>query len=235
MAASVRMEDEAFSDIRYDVLANVCQLADSDHARGKMAALWRQCTALGSYVLSEPTVRAVLGANAVAGLIESELGERVDGGIRIRGTRGRIEWLKKLRKNASKGGKAKAAKRQGVGKQEPSNSVPPPCPPAPAPSPVLKEEKPPAADDSIRPAVEAFDAYFRDANGGAKPTWGAKQIAMLKTLAKRHTVAEVVRRIESLRSKPPSFPPQPWDLATFISNADRCAAQLTHTWTAPIA
>lgn len=93
----------------------------------------------------------------------------------------------------------------------------------------------PAADDSIRPAVDAFDAYFRDANGGAKPTWGPKQIAMLKTLAKRHTVAEVVRRIESLRSKPPSFPPQPWDLATFVSNADRCAAQLTHTWTAPIA
>lgn len=42
MAASVRIEDEAFADERYDALARAAGLADADHARGKMARLWRQ-------------------------------------------------------------------------------------------------------------------------------------------------------------------------------------------------
>jgi hypothetical protein len=129
MAASVRIEDEAFSDVRYGVLATLCLLADADHARGKMAVLWRQCTARNTYVLSESIVCAVLGENGASALVESGLGERVDDGIRIRGTRGRIEWLRKLKKNAQKGGRAKAAKRQEVGKQKAAKSLPPPCPP----------------------------------------------------------------------------------------------------------
>ena len=136
MAASVRIEDEAFSDVRFEVLATLCQLADADHARGKMAKLWRQCTAQGSYVLNESVVRAVLGADGATSLTESGLGEQVESGIRIKGTRGRIEWLKKLRNNARKGGKAKAAKRQTQGRQLEDASLPPPFPPAPAPAPI---------------------------------------------------------------------------------------------------
>ena len=148
MAASVRIEDEAFSDVRYDLLATLCQLADADHARGKMAKLWRQCTAQSAYVLSESLVCAILGGAGAVSLIESGLGERVEAGIRIRGTRGRIEWLKKLRNNAKKGGRAKAAKRQTQGKQEAAKSVPPAFPPAPAPAPVKEDQRsasPPAA------------------------------------------------------------------------------------------
>lgn len=145
MAASVRIEDEAFSDVRYDVLAVTCALADADHALGKMARLWRQCTAMHSYVLPVSVVCAVLGPNGASALVESRLGEAVDGGIRIRGTRGRIEWLKKLRQNAKKGGTALAAKRQPngspIGKQKGAKSVPPPSPPAPAPAPAQEEDQ----------------------------------------------------------------------------------------------
>jgi len=235
MAVSVRIEDEAFSDVRYDVLATLCLLADSDHARGKMAVLWRQCTAQGTYVLPESVVRAVLGANAPCALIESGLGEAVDGGFRIKGTRGRIEWLKKLRKNAQKGGKAKAAKRQTRGKQEAAKSLPPPFPPAPAPAPApanKKRAEPPAQPPldlepkqpaAHQPAVAAFHAYFRGANGGTSPTWDDVTIAMMKTLVGKHTCAEVVRRIEIIRTAPPVFPPQPWDLKTLVGNFDKCA------------
>lgn len=149
MAASVRIEDEAFSDVRYDVLAKTCQLADADHARGKMAKLWRQCTAQRAYVLPVSLVESVLGGQAVDGLCISGLGEAVAGGIRICGTKGRIEWLAKLKKNAAKGGKVKAAKRQDGGKQEAAKSVPPPFPPSPSPAPSpaqrSQRESPPAS------------------------------------------------------------------------------------------
>jgi len=140
MAAPVRIEDDAFSDVRYDVLATLCQLADADHARGKMAVLWRQCTAQNTYVLSAAVVCAVLGPRGAESIVESGLGEQVDAGIRIRGTRGRIEWLRKLKKNAQKGGRAKAAKRQKVGKREAAKSLPPPFPPTPTLTPTQKRE-----------------------------------------------------------------------------------------------
>ena len=142
MAASVRIEDEAFSDERYGVLAALCGLADADHARGKMARLWRQCTAQRTYVLPIDLVCSVLGENGADCIVKASLGELVEGGIRIRGTKGRIEWLAKLRNNARKGGKAKAAKRQDGGKQEAAKSLPPAFPPAPAPAPAqISEER----------------------------------------------------------------------------------------------
>lgn len=115
---SVRIEDDAFGDLRYETLAQVAGLADADHARGKMARLWRQCTAERIYHLSETEVCAVLGSRGVDALIESRLGEQTDRGIRIRGTRGRIEWLEKLRKNGKKGGRPKKTKTKPSGFQE---------------------------------------------------------------------------------------------------------------------
>ncbi len=115
--ASVRIEDEAFSDARYLILAARAGLADADHARGKMALLWRQCTMAGTYVLDEDFVTAVLGPNGVTALVKAHLGEETPDGIRIRGTEGRIEWLERIRENGRKGGRksAEANKRAASG------------------------------------------------------------------------------------------------------------------------
>ena len=137
---SVRIEDDAFGDLRYETLAKEAGLADADHARGKMARLWRQCTAERIYHLSETEVCAVLGPRGVDALIESRLGEQTDRGIRIRGTRGRIEWLEKLRKNGKKGGRPRKASDES--KRKPSGfreSNPPALVTAPAP--VLAQEE----------------------------------------------------------------------------------------------
>lgn len=99
MGAPIRMEDEAFSDERYEDLARFAGLADADHARGKMARLWRQCTLESSYVLPRETVMRILGANGVEALVAARLGDVAKNGVRIRGTKGRIEWLKTLRNN----------------------------------------------------------------------------------------------------------------------------------------
>lgn len=125
---SVRIEDDAFGDIRYQRLAAECGLADSDHALGKMARLWRQCTAENSYHLDPADVIAVLGPRAVDGLAVARLGSLEGEKIRIRGTRGRIEWLETLRENGRKGGRPK---------REPSGSLDlNPLAPSPALDPV---------------------------------------------------------------------------------------------------
>jgi hypothetical protein len=107
---SVRIEDDAFGDIRYERLARECGLTDADHARGKMARLWRQCTAEKRYQLDREDVISVLGERGVDALLASRLGEMHGDKIRIRGTKGRIEWLDKLRNNGRKGGRPKKTK-----------------------------------------------------------------------------------------------------------------------------
>lgn len=141
MAVSVRIEDEAFSDRRYDVFARILGLPDADCARGKMAAVWRQCTQEQIYVLNGEMVRAILGENGPDALIISGLGEVVDGGIRISGTRGRIEWLARLRKNGRKGGRPKKPNGNHLVSRNTAPEQPGANPPAPAPAPVTTEEE----------------------------------------------------------------------------------------------
>lgn len=126
--ARVNIEDDAFGDGRYDRLAHECGLADADHARGKMARLWRQCTTEKRHVLDDRDVILVLGDRGPDALIASRLGERTEGGIRIRGTRGRIEWLEKLRKNGRKGGRPRKATRKPDGLASGSLESNPPTP-----------------------------------------------------------------------------------------------------------
>jgi uncharacterized phage protein (TIGR02220 family) len=136
MAASVRIEDEAFADERYEDLALAAGLADADHARGKMARIWRQCTIENQHALPFETIRRILGERGIDALRTARLGDVLeDGRVRIRGTRGRIEWLEKLRKNGRKGGRPKITKCKPSGSAELN-------PPAPAPAPTRSKIPP---------------------------------------------------------------------------------------------
>jgi uncharacterized phage protein (TIGR02220 family) len=121
---SVRIEDDAFGDLRFEILATEAGLSDSDHARGKMIRLWRQCTAENVHTLPEAVVVSVLGVRGVSALIVARLGEKNSHGVRIKGTKGRIEWLENLRKNGRKGGRPTGSKtktkREPSGFQEPN-------------------------------------------------------------------------------------------------------------------
>jgi hypothetical protein len=182
MAASVRVEDEAFSDRRYERLAVEAGLADADHARGKMAVLWRQCTLEQTHVLDDHDVISVLGARGVDALITSRLGERVDGGgIRIRGTKGRIEWLKRLRdngKHGKSGGRPRKKKNPaGLADDNPKggpSASPDKTPPAPAPAPapaldlvVLEGD----SDERTVPAGALNAAFEKTWHWSISPKW----------------------------------------------------------------
>jgi uncharacterized phage protein (TIGR02220 family) len=83
-----------------------------------MARLWRQCTLEQSPFLPAATITRILGERGVHALVESRLGEVTDKGIRIRGTKGRIEWLKKLRNNKKFGKLGGRPKKNPYGFQE---------------------------------------------------------------------------------------------------------------------
>ena len=163
MAASVRIEDEAFACPRFVMLGRL-QLDDPAAATelasavglGTMAKLWRQCTAMDAYELPAAMVAVYVDPEFV---VAAMLGERTDNGmIRIRGTRGRIEWLAKKRKASRKGGAATRARSRA--KKGPSgppvasrNGGPnggPPAP-APAPAPALSPPTPSQAEAEGRP------------------------------------------------------------------------------------
>lgn len=79
-----------------------------------------------TYVVSPAIVEALVGPGTAAHLVTAELAELVEGGLRIKGTRGRIEWLwhererRRLEREqehgrAVNGGKARAATARRVG------------------------------------------------------------------------------------------------------------------------
>lgn len=111
MAAPVRVEAEAFSDPRIQLLAELAGWSRYE-ALGRMAHLWSACTERQLYVVPEPVIRGTLGPNGIQLLLESDLGERVGGGIRVRGTDGRIEWLGDFREQHVAAGRARAATAQ---------------------------------------------------------------------------------------------------------------------------
>lgn len=245
---SVRIEDDAFGDLRYETLAQVAGLADADHARGKMARMWRQCTAERIYILTEAEVCAVLGPRGVSAIIAARLGDQVSRGIRIRGTKGRIEWLANLRENGKKGGRPRKANKET--RQKPSgfgeSNPPSPSPshsPVSAPAPVQGSEIAPAAPSSEpdKPAkakrkaeakptppgyaatIATFHAAY-EAQTGSKPTWGAKQGAMVKRLLESHGADETQARIARLFAGAiAAWCAAPYDIGTLVQHFDKLA------------
>jgi hypothetical protein len=109
--ATVNIDDSVWTDPRFVLVGKGFGLSAYD-VIGRMAKIWAYCTEKGAYSLDAQTIDVIaeLDAFAVA-LVTCGLAENKNGEIRIKGTRGRIEWLRNLRKNARKGGLAASAKR----------------------------------------------------------------------------------------------------------------------------
>lgn len=110
MAANVRIEDDAFNDPRIGLLGDLAGY-NRFEALGRLAHLWRICTQREAYVLEESWIVATLGEKGPEAMLKAGLGEKAEGGIRVKGTKGRIEWIQKLRANAGAGGRAAKVRR----------------------------------------------------------------------------------------------------------------------------
>lgn len=242
MSASVRIEDEAFSDERYADLAEHLGLPDADCARGKMARIWRQCTIETRYALDVRTIERILGPNGVDALVKSRLGEsKRDGSVRICGTEGRVEWLDRLRKNGKHGVKGGRPKKthQGFANETlggVENKTPPAPAPAPAPTKKREESAPRAAlravpDPDLEQAFATYVAYFKRRTGHP-PTCIPKQRKKFDDLARALGPSEIERRIGILATTNP-WPHEPWNVDTLVKHIDKIAAPPTTNSTAP--
>jgi len=122
MAASVRIESEAFSDPRVELLGTLAGY-NRYEALGRLAHLWMVCTHRESYELPAVNVIACLGEKGIEALVGSGLGERTESGVRVKGTKGRIEWLKTRREASRAGGEAKRTQSQPKAKPNGSQTV----------------------------------------------------------------------------------------------------------------
>lgn len=170
--ARINVEQTALSDTRYKALARMLDLGDADHALGKMVRVWNECTERETYTLPCWAIEAIFDSDqAPQAVVDAELAEWVDDTmrhLRIRGTKGRIEWIGRFR-NADKvrAGKVRAANANRdphtgtftstppapSSKTKVFTSTPPARPAAPSPSPaptsrnigLLRKPHPPAA------------------------------------------------------------------------------------------
>jgi hypothetical protein len=167
MGASVRIEAAAFSDTRFKVLARLRGFQDADLALLKCARIWAYQTEMytpehPTYVVPTEVIEAELGPGAGDDLVTARLAEREPTGFRIKGSKGRIEWLWSKRNNGKKGGRPAKSADDGEGKPTGSGSVPvrqteneptpnPPSPsPSPSPSPDPQTQNPESASRDAR-------------------------------------------------------------------------------------
>jgi len=111
VTAPVRIEAEAWGDLRFATLARLMGFADLDHALIKVSRIWSWQTEhytpeAPTYWVDPELVDSALGAGGGAALVRSRLAEEGPGGLRPRGTKGRIEWLHQRRLASAKGGEA---------------------------------------------------------------------------------------------------------------------------------
>lgn len=243
MGAGVRVDDVAFFDVRFDYLARLAKLADADHARGKVERLWLACTQRGTYVLPEAMVDSVVSADA---LVAAELAERVDGGVRLRGTVGRTEWYTQAVEHGRRG----AAKRWGPDgdPSRPPIGGPNAQPPHPRGGERGGSARKGGSQRQIRSQSESqskrregelegegrgpemarvvarYVELFGEQSGGARPRLTARETSLVGQLVALPGGAdEVVRRMENMFQAPPAWPPPPHDLRTLHQHFDRFA------------
>lgn len=122
--AAARIDNEAWSDPRFSLLAKLCGLDHPHFALIKCVWLWSYCTEKNVTVVRPEIIDAHVGMDGFAEkLVTSELGERVEGGVRVCGTKGRIEWLTKKRVSGKAGGAAKASNLLANARSLPSDNL----------------------------------------------------------------------------------------------------------------
>jgi len=119
-------------DWRFEALGDVAGYSRTD-ALGRMVRLWSYCTQEQLYIVTETAVKAHLGARGVEAIVAADLGEVVEGGVRVKGTAGVIEWFAPVKDKREKrrAGKVRAATATRDPKTGRLMATSPSCLPAP--------------------------------------------------------------------------------------------------------
>jgi uncharacterized phage protein (TIGR02220 family) len=99
----------------YQSLQEALGLPKRADAIGRMASLWQWCLTEETDVAPAKVVDAHLGRGGAEAIVECDLGELVDGGIRIRGTQKRIAQWQQRQTDLQGAGRKRAAEAQRKG------------------------------------------------------------------------------------------------------------------------
>lgn len=81
--------------------------------------------------------------------------------------------------------------------------------------------EPTLAKSDLQVAIDAFDAAYRIAYDGARPSWGPKTCGQLKRLVVSHTATVVVERIASLFGGALPWIAGRYDVGALVSHFDK--------------
>jgi hypothetical protein len=110
--ADVTLEASLWSDPRFALVASVAKV-DVFSARARVARVWSACTDRESTTLPEKHVDLFAElAGFGRAMVAAELADETPDGLYIRGTQGRIDWLKDVRSRAAAGGRKTAQNRR---------------------------------------------------------------------------------------------------------------------------
>lgn len=234
--ASVRLEDSVWTDPRFVMLGNLLGASKFD-AIGRVAAVWAYCTEKETYFLAEGMIDTIAGCSGFTTFLSNSdvnLAEFVEkrGLFRIKGTRGRIEWIGKLRNNSRIGGaktrarwQAKRLAKRGpeVGPDEgPLIPVPVPVPvlsPVPVTTPIKKQER--EEKGSVANTGVFIGNYCRlwKSKYGTNPEIMGKEAGAAKSLVKNLGSERATELMESyLAMNDAWFLKKRHDLSTLIGN-----------------
>lgn len=120
MTAPVRIEACAWGDLRFATLARLCGFADAEHALIKVSKIWSWQTEhytpdAPTYVVDAEIIESALGELGAERMVRARLAEATPDGLRIKGSKDRIEWLWKSRRASAAGGEATKRKHANKG------------------------------------------------------------------------------------------------------------------------
>lgn len=237
MAVNVTVAALVFTDRRYTRLGRLLGTNSRFDAIGRMVHVWEHCLEHQTYVVTADALDDIAGPGFALAMVGAELGEETPEGIRVCGTEGRIEWLGRLRANASRGGVAKAKSKRSnkkVPKGMPSGlpvgmpaGVPDACPlTLTLTSSISKEEEgarsSAGVSDVTRIKVRLLELH---------PThsWAAREAGMASTLLRfaGGAVDEVLARLGLLFSPAcPQWLAKGRDLGTLVQHWNKLAPPL---------
>lgn len=97
MSAPVRIEAEAWTDLRFATLARLLGLADADHALIRTARLWSWQAEHPALSVDADTIESVLGAGGPAAMVRAKLADETPTGYRLRGVSTPSATLSRMR------------------------------------------------------------------------------------------------------------------------------------------
>lgn len=108
--ARISVEQKALTDPRFSLLGKLAghpPALQHDFGLSRLIRIWNECQERESYELPPEIVSVIIGhEDGASWVVQVGLGElSLDGLIRIRGTKGRVEWLAARRAEGRSGGK----------------------------------------------------------------------------------------------------------------------------------